>query len=346
MEFTKLGNTDIEVSRICLGTMTWGEQNTKAEAHQQLDYAVDAGINFIDTAEMYPVPPKETTQGLTETYIGTWLAKRLDRDKLIIASKVCGNESFVDYMREGEVKLDKRNIHQAIDATLKRLRTDYIDLYQVHWPDRDTNYFGNLGYYHVPEKDGVAIAETLNVLGGLIKDGKIRMIGISNETPWGCAEYLRWSKEQGLPRVVSIQNPYNLLNRTFEIGLSEFAHREQTGLLAYSPLAFGVLSGKFLNGARPAGTRLVLWDRFSRYSNPQAYVATKAYVKLAHENDLDPAQMALAFVNSQPFLTSNIIGATSMKQLRSNIESIDLKLSKKIIKAIEVIHEKIPNPSP
>ena len=346
MEYTKLGKTDIDVSRICLGTMTWGQQNTEAEAHQQLDYAVDAGINFIDTAEMYPVPPMAETQGLTETYIGTWLAKRHDRDKLIIASKVCGNESFVDYMREGGVKLDKKNIHQALDASLKRLQTDYIDLYQTHWPDRDTNYFGRLDYYHAPEKDGTAIAETLDVLDGLVKAGKIRMIGISNETPWGCSEYLRVANELNLPRIVSIQNPYNLLNRSFEIGLSEFAHREQTGLLAYSPLAFGVLSGKFLNGARPEGTRLVLWDRFSRYNNPQADAATADYVKLAQENRLDPAQMALAFVNSRPFLTSNIIGATSMEQLKSNIDSIDIKLSKDIIRAIETIHEKIPNPSP
>ena len=209
MEFTKLGNTDIKVSRICLGTMTWGEQNTEAEAHQQLDYAVDAGINFIDTAEMYPVPPTEETQGLTETYIGTWLAKRQDRDKLIIASKVCGQNLFAPYLRNGQAKLDKKNIHQALDASLKRLQTDYIDLYQTHWPDRDTNYFGQLGYYHVPEKDGIAIAETLDVLNGLVKEGKIRMIGISNETPWGCAEYLRAANELNLPRIVSIQNPYN-----------------------------------------------------------------------------------------------------------------------------------------
>lgn len=346
MKYNKLGRTEIEVSHICLGTMTWGEQNTEAEAHQQLDYAVDAGINFFDTAEMYPVPPKAETQGLTESYIGSWLAKRQDRDKLIIASKVCGHESFVDYMREGEVKLDKRNIHQALEASLKRLQTDYLDLYQIHWPDRDTNYFGRLNYYHAPEKDKIPIAETLDVLNGLVKEGKIRTVGISNETPWGCAEYLRLANEQGLPRIVSIQNPYNLLNRTFEIGLSEFTHREQTGLLAYSPLAFGVLSGKFLNGARPAGTRLVLWDRFSRYTNPQADAATAAYVSLAQENGLDPAQMALAFVNSRPFLTSNIIGATSMEQLKSNIESIDIKLSKDIIRAIESIHEKIPNPAP
>jgi aryl-alcohol dehydrogenase-like predicted oxidoreductase len=346
MEYIKLGKTDIDVSRICLGTMTWGEQNTEAEAHEQLDYAIDAGINFIDTAEMYPVPPTEKTQGLTETYLGSWLAKRQDRDKLIIASKVAGPAMFVPYLRNGQTGLDKKNIHQALDASLKRLQTDYIDLYQMHWPDRDTNYFGKLGYYHAPEKDGAQIAETLDALDGLVKEGKIRMVGISNETPWGCAEYLRVAREQSLPRLVSIQNPYNLLNRTFEIGLAEFAHREQVSLLAYSPLAFGVLSGKFLNGARPAGTRLVLWDRFSRYTNPQADAATEAYVKLAKDNNLDPAQMALAYINSRPFLTSNIIGATSMEQLKSNIDSIDIKLTKKIIRAIESIHEKFPNPSP
>ena len=346
MEYSKLGQTDINVSKICLGTMTWGEQNTEAEAHDQLDYAIDAGINFIDAAEMYPVPPKAETQGLTEIYIGTWLAKRQDRDKLIITSKVCGQESFVDYMREGQVKLDKRNIHQAINASLKRLQTDYLDLYQVHWPDRDTNYFGNLGYYHAPEKDGAPIAETLDVLDGLVKEGKIRNIGISNETPWGCAEYLRTANEQGSPRIVSIQNPYNLLNRTFEVGLSEFSHRENVGLLAYSPLAFGVLSGKYLNDARPEGTRLVLFDRFTRYTNPQANAATEAYIALAKENGCDPSQMALAYVNSRPFLTSNIIGATTMKQLKTNIDSINIKLSKDIIRAIEDIHEKIPNPAP
>ena len=346
MEYTKLGKTDIEVSRICLGTMTWGEQNTEAEAHEQLDYAVDAGINFIDTAEMYPVAPKEETQGLTETYIGTWLAKRQDRDKLIIASKVCAQQDWLPYLRNGEARLDKKNIHAALDASLKRLQTDYVDLYQMHWPERDTNFFGKLGYYHAPEKDGVPIAETLAVLDDLVKEGKIRTIGISNETAWGCSEYLRASNEQNSARIVSIQNPYNLLNRTFEIGLAEFAHREDVGLLAYSPLAFGVLSGKYLNDAKPEGTRLVLFDRFTRYTNPQANAATEAYIALANENDIDPSQMALAYVNSRPFLTSNIIGATTMEQLKADIDSIDVKLPKDLIRAIEEIHEKFPNPSP
>ncbi len=346
MEYTKLGGTDIKVSRICLGTMTWGEQNTEAEAHEQLDYAIDAGINFIDTAEMYPVAPRKETQGLTETYIGTWLAKRQDRDKLIIASKVCAQADWTDYMRDGKPRLDKKNIHAALDASLKRLQTDYLDLYQTHWPERDTNFFGKLNYYHAPDKDGVPIAETLGVLDDLVKAGKIRTIGISNETAWGCAEYLRVATEQGLSRIVSIQNPYNLLNRTFEIGLSEFAHRENVGLLAYSPLAFGVLSGKYLNGAKPKGSRLALFDRFTRYTNPQANTATEAYVNLAKDNELDPSQMALAYVNSRPFLTSNIIGATTMEQLKTDIESINIKLPKDLIRAIEAIHEKIPNPSP
>ena len=226
------------------------------------------------------------------------------------------------------------------------MQTDYLDLYQTHWPERDTNFFGKLNYYHAPEKDGVPIAETMSVLDDLVKEGKIRTIGISNETAWGCAEYLRAANEQGLARIVSIQNPYNLLNRTFEIGLSEFAHREDVGLLAYSPLAFGVLSGKYLNGVKPEGSRLALFDRFTRYTNPQANAATEAYVNLAKDNGLDPSQMALAYVNSRPFLTSNIIGATSMQQLKTDIDSINIKLPKDIIRAIEAIHEKIPNPSP
>jgi len=346
MEYNKLGRTDIEVSRICLGTMTWGEQNTEKEAHEQLDYAVESGINFIDVAEMYPVPPREETYGLTESYIGNWLSKRKDRDKIILASKVAAKAEWLPYIRGGQIKLDKKNIVQALEDSLRRLKTDYIDLYQMHWPDRDTNFFGKLAYHHVPEKDGIPIAETLAVLNELVKQGKIRTIGISNETPWGCAEYLRISREKELPRIVSIQNPYNLLNRTFEIGISEFSHREQVGLLAYSPLAFGALSGKYLNNQKPEGARLTLFERFNRYLNPQATKATEAYVNLAKKNDLDPSQMALSYVSSRPFLTSNIIGATSMEQLKMDIESINIELSDDVIKDIESIHEKIPNPAP
>ena len=346
MEYNKLGQTDIEVSKICLGTMTWGEQNTEGEAHEQLNYAMDAGINFIDVAEMYPVPPRKETYGLTESYIGNWLNKRKDRDKIILATKIAAKAEWLPYIRDGQIKLDKKNIVQALDDSLRRLKTDYIDLYQMHWPDRDTNFFGKLAYFHTPEKDGTPISETLAVLDELVEQGKIRMIGISNETPWGCAEYLRISKEKKLPRIVSIQNPYNLLNRTFEIGISEFAHREQVGLLAYSPLAFGALSGKYLNNQKPEGARLTLFERFNRYLNPQAIQATEAYVDLAKKNDLDPSQMALSYVSSRPFLTSNIIGATSMRQLKMDIESINVELSKEIIKEIESIHEKIPNPAP
>ena len=346
MEYNKLGQTDIEVSQICLGTMTWGEQNTEKEAHEQLDYAVESGINFIDVAEMYPVPPREETYGLTESYIGNWLSKRKDRDKIILASKVAAKAEWLPYIRGGQIKLDKKNIVQALEDSLRRLKTDYIDLYQMHWPDRDTNFFGKLAYYHAPEKAGIPIAETLAVLDELVKQGKIRAIGISNETPWGCAEYLRISREKELPRIVSIQNPYNLLNRTFEIGISEFSHREQVGLLAYSPLAFGALSGKYLNNQKPEGARLTLFERFNRYLNPQATNATEAYVNLAKKNDLDPSQMALSYVSSRPFLTSNIIGATSMEQLKMDIESINIELSDDVIKDIESIHEKIPNPAP
>ena len=346
MEYNNLGQTDIKVSQICLGTMTWGEQNTEEEAHQQLNYAIESGINFIDVAEMYPVPPREETYGLTESYIGNWLSKRKDRDKIILASKVAAKAEWLPYIRGGQIKLDKKNIVQALEDSLRRLKTDYIDLYQMHWPDRDTNFFGKLAYYHAPEKDGIPIAETLAVLDELVKQGKIRAIGISNETPWGCAEYLRISREKELPRIVSIQNPYNLLNRTFEIGISEFSHREQVGLLAYSPLAFGALSGKYLNNQKPEGARLTLFERFNRYLNPQATKATEAYVNLAKKNDLDPSQMALSYVSSRPFLTSNIIGATSMEQLKMDIESINIELSDDVIKDIESIHEKIPNPAP
>ena len=346
MEYNNLGQTDIKVSQICLGTMTWGEQNTEEEAHQQLNYAIESGINFIDVAEMYPVPPREETYGLTESYIGNWLSKRKDRDKIILASKVAAKAEWLPYIRGGQIKLDKKNIVQALEDSLRRLKTDYIDLYQMHWPDRDTNFFGKLAYYHAPEKDGIPIAETLAVLDELVKQGKIRTIGISNETPWGCAEYLRISREKELPRIVSIQNPYNLLNRTFEIGISEFSHREQVGLLAYSPLAFGALSGKYLNNQKPEGARLTLFERFNRYLNPQATKATEAYVNLAKKNDLDPSQMALSYVSSRPFLTSNIIGATSMEQLKMDIESINIELSDDVIKDIESIHEKIPNPAP
>ncbi len=346
MEYRRLGRTDIEVSLLCLGTMTWGEQNTEAEAFEQLDYAIDAGINFIDTAELYPVAPMEETQGRTETCLGHWLSKRKDRDKLIIASKVCATADWIPYLRNGNARLDRKNIEAALNDSLKRLQTDYLDLYQLHWPERDTNYFGKLDYYHAPDKDGVPIEETLGVLNDLVLAGKIRQLGISNETAWGTSEYLRASTQENFPRIVSIQNPYNLLNRCFEIGLSEFSHREDVSLLAYSPLAFGVLSGKYLNGAKPEGARITLFERFSRYNNENGIACTEAYVNLAKDSGLDPAQMALAFVNSRPFLTSNIIGATNMDQLKSNIESLKLSLTKDVLREIENIHNRQPNPCP
>ena len=346
MHQRRLGQTDLKVSALCLGTMTFGQQNTEREAHAQLDRALAAGINFIDTAEMYPVPPLAETQGRTEQYIGSWLAARGYRNRVVLATKVTGPGDWLPYLRGGKARLDRFNIEAAVETSLKRLRTDYIDLYQLHWPDRETNYFGQLAYAHPAEDRSVPLLETLQVLGDLVASGKIRHIGISNETPWGTMRLLQLSELHGLPRPVSIQNPYNLLNRTFEIGLAEIAIREQCGLLAYSPMAFGVLSGKYLDGARPANARLTLFDRFVRYSNPQANRAAAEYVALARRYGLDPAQMALAWVTNRPFVTSNIIGATNMEQLETNLSSANLKLSDELIEAIEAIHTRQPNPSP
>jgi aryl-alcohol dehydrogenase-like predicted oxidoreductase len=341
-----LGRTDLEVSALCLGTMTFGEQNSVDDAAAQLDRAVAAGINFIDTAEMYPVPPKAETMGRTEEYIGRWLAARGGRDKLIIASKVAGPGDWLPYIRGGKNRLDRPNIQQALEDSLRRLGTDYLDLYQLHWPDRQTNFFGQLGYEHPAEDTSVPLLETLEVLGDLVQSGKVRHVGLSNETPWGTMRVLELAERHGLPRMVSIQNPYNLLNRSFEIGLAEVAIREQCGLLAYSPMAFGALSGKYLDGNRPPDGRLTLFSRFSRYSNEQAVAATADYVAVAHRHGLDPAQMALAFVTSRPFVTSNIIGATTMAQLEQNLGSIDLELSDEVLADIEVVHTRQPNPSP
>jgi aryl-alcohol dehydrogenase-like predicted oxidoreductase len=346
MKQRPLGTTDIRVSELCLGTMTFGEQNSEADAFAQLDRAVAAGINFIDTAEMYPVPPRAETQGLTERYIGNWLAERGGRERLIIASKVSGPGDWIDYLRMPGRRLDRSNIEAAVDASLTRLRTDYIDLYQLHWPDRETNYFGQLGYSHPETDDSVPLLETLQVLGDLVQSGKVRHVGLSNETPWGTMRILAMAETHGLPRMVSIQNPYSLLNRSFEVGLAEIAMREQCGLLAYSPLAFGMLSGKYLNGARPAGARLTLFDRFDRYSNDEAVRATGEYCAIARRHGLDPAQMALAFVTSRPFVTSNIIGATTLEQLDSNLGSVELDLTDEVLGEIEAVHIRQPNPSP
>ncbi|WP_455365228.1 NADP(H)-dependent aldo-keto reductase [Kaarinaea lacus] len=346
MEYRQLGHSGISVSAICLGTMTWGEQNTEREAHQQLEFAVDSGINFIDTAEMYPVPPLAETYGRTELYIGNWLKQPGNRDKIILASKVVGRGEWFSYIRDGNVCLDRKNIEAAIDKSLERLQTDYIDLYQLHWPDRNTNFFGKLGFEYDPDDNPVEIEHTLDVINDLIKSGKIRYFGLSNETPWGAMHFNNLAEQKNFPKPVSIQNPYNLLNRTYEIGLSEVSHRENMGLLAYSPLGFGVLSGKYLNNAKPEGARLTLFDRFDRYTNENAILATQAYVDVANRYDLDPSQMALAYVNSRSFVTSNIIGATNLDQLKSDIDSIDVHLSEEVIAEIESIHIKIPNPSP
>lgn len=346
MQYRKLGHSDIQVSQICLGTMTWGEQNTESQAHEQLDMALDAGVNFIDTAEMYPVPPKAETYALTERYIGNWLKQRQNRDKVILATKVAGRGDWLAYIRDGKNCFDRKNIEAALNYSLQRLQTDYIDLYQLHWPDRKTNFFGHLGFEFHPDDQPVPIEETLQVLADIVKTGKVRTIGVSNETPWGVMRFLQLAQTQDMPRIVSIQNPYNLLNRSYEVGLSEISHREDCGLLAYSPMAFGMLSGKYLHGARPEGARLSLFERFDRYSNPRALKATQSYVDLAREHGLDPAQMALAYVNSRPFVTSNIIGATDLEQLRSNLDSINVQLNQEVLQGIEQIHTEIPNPSP
>ena len=346
MEYRQLGRTDITVSALCLGTMTWGEQNTEAEGHAQMDYALDQGINFIDTAEMYAVPPRAETYGKTEEIIGTWLKARGSRDRIVLATKVVGPGSRFPHIRDGQPRLDRKNLIEALDGSLRRLQTDYVDLYQLHWPDRMTNMFGQLGYTHDPEETTTPVEETLGVLDEFVRAGKVRHIGLSNDTPWGVMRFLHLAEVRGWSRVVSVQNPYSLLNRSFEVGLAECAMREQCGLLAYSPMAGGALSGKYLNGARPAGARMTLFSQFSRYDNPQGHQATARYVDLAGRHGLDPAQMALAFVTSQPFVTSNIIGATSMEQLHSDIASADLRLPEDVLADIEVVQAEIPNPCP
>jgi len=346
MEYRELGNTGTDVSVICLGTMTYGEQNTAAEAFEQMDYALTEGVNFFDTAELYAIPPRAETYGRTEEIIGNWLHTRKNRDKIILASKIAGpGEGWVDHIRDGKTRYNRANIEVALNASLQRLKTDYIDLYQLHWPERKTNYFGPLGYS--PKADSFTpIEETLGVLADLVQAGKIRYIGLSNETPWGVTQFLKAADKLGLPRIVSVQNPYSLLNRSYEVGLAEISWREQCGLLAYSPLGFGVLSGKYLHDASPAGARLTLYPDYSRYSSPQALSATEKYVELAQTHGLNPAQMALAYVNSRHFLTSTIIGATSMEQLKINISSIEVHLADETLDEIEAIHTQHPNPSP
>ncbi len=342
-----LGHTDLAVSEICLGTMTFGKQNSAAEAHAQIDHALEAGVNFIDTAEMYAVPPRPDTFGSTESIIGQWLSAHPgQRQHIVLASKVCGPAARMHYVRDGAPRLDRRNIESALEASLRRLHTDYLDLYQLHWPDRPTNYFGKLGYEHVAQADTIPIAETLAVLEDLRQAGKIRHYGLSNETPWGVMQFLRSAEISGAARPVSIQNPYSLLNRSFEIGLAEVAHREQVGLLAYSPLAFGLLSGKYAGGATATTGRLTLFPDFTRYNSPQSRAAADRYIALARVHGLSPAQMALAFVRSRGFVTSTIIGATTLAQLQENLDSVRIELSADVLAGIEAQHQIQPNPAP
>lgn len=344
MKYTTLQNTDIKVSKICLGTMTWGNQNTEAEGHEQMDYAFDKGVNFFDTAELYPVPATAETYAETERVIGSWFKKTGNRDKIVLASKIAGPGDYTAHIRTNGFK--PAAIKDAVENSLKRLQTDYIDLYQLHWPERQANFFGQRDYKHNPNdpwEDN--FHESLATLDTLIKEGKIRQVGISNETPWGTMRYMEEAKK-GLPKMVTIQNAYSLLCRSFEVGLAEVAMRENIGLLAYSPLGFGVLSGKYLNGKMPENARLTLFPRFARYSGAEATKATEKYLELAQKHGLSLPQMALAFVNQRPFLTSNIIGATSIAQLEENIGSINIELSDEVINEINAIHNSIPNPAP
>ena len=348
MQKHQLGSSDIMVTPICLGSMNWGQQCSEDDAHEQLDYAIDhAGINFIDTAEIYPVPPVPEKQGRTESYIGTWLAKRHDRDKLIIASKVAPAATLIRTRDTGTpAVLTREKIRDAVHGSLSRLQTDYLDLYQVHWPERTTNFFGVRGVSSLVDESTTPILETLTALSELVDEGIVRAIGVSNETPWGLMQYLSGHEQRNLAKIVSIQNQYSLINRTFEIGLSEICLHENIGLLAYSALSMGVLSGKYLGGARPEGARFVRYDRnIGRYNPPHVQTAIQAYVDLAHTYDLDPSQMALAFVRQQAFTDAVIIGATSMEQLRTDIASADLTLSDEVIASINDIHLRMPDPT-
>ena len=345
MDYTVLPNTDIKVSKICLGTMTWGNQNTQKDGFSQMDFATDHGVNFFDTAELYPVPATKETQGRTSRIIGNWLKKRGTRDKIIIASKIAGPGDYTAHIRKTGFR--GNSIQQAIDLELKRLKTDYIDLYQLHWPERQTNTFGIRDFnpnYNDPWIDN--FYEVIYELNKLIKVGKIRTYGISNEKAWGSMRYIEEVRKNKLHKISTIQNPYSLLNRVFEGDLAEISHRENIGLLAYSPLAFGVLSGKYINGTASKNARLNLFPRFSRYSSQQATNATKSYFELSKEIGISLTTLALSFVNSRPFICSNIIGATTIDQLKENIESIRTKLSKDVIQRINEIHSAIPNPSP
>lgn len=345
MNYNQIGESDLRVSEICLGTMTFGQQNTIADAHQQLDYAIDQGVNFIDTAETYPVPVQQKTQGLTEAYIGKWLTRQ-QRDQLIVATKIAGPGRNFHWLRDGKQAIDRKNIEQAVDASLKRLQTDYIDLYQIHWPDRYVPRFGETVYDPSKERETVSIYEQLVVFNDLIQAGKIRYLGLSNETPWGLSEFSRTAEQLGLPKIVAVQNAYNLINRVFDSASAETCRQENVGLLAYSPLAFGLLSGKYLQGS-PEQTRLTLFPGFGdRYRKPNIAEAVAAYIEIAHAHNLKPTALALAFVRSRWFVASTIIGATTLEQLRENLESVNVVLDSAILAEIDAIHSRFPSPAP
>jgi aryl-alcohol dehydrogenase-like predicted oxidoreductase len=345
MQKRKLPGTDMDVSVVCLGTMNWGQQNTEADAHAQLDYAVEHDINFIDTAETYPIPPDRTKQGATETYLGSWLKKTGKRKDLIIASKVACMLQKNSIGTRNATGLTRKDIREAIDGTLLRLGTDYLDLYQLHGPDRITNVWGRYGVEEVDtSQDGAPIEETLSALAELVQEGKVRAIGVSNESPWGVMQYLRFAREKNLPQISTIQNQYSLLNRKFEIGLSEMCLREHIGLLAYSPLSMGSLTGKYLGGVRPPGARLTLTDRNAHYNPPQAQAAIERYVQIAKKHGLDPAAMAIAFTVARPFVTSSIIGATTVEQLAVDIAAGELTLSPEVLADIADTYREMPNP--
>ena len=346
MNYKKLGNTDLDVSTICLGTMTWGEQNSEKEGFEQMDFALSQGVNFWDTAEIYSIPMREETYGETEKIIGNWFQKTKKRNDVVLATKVCGNTSN-KYIRGGGNSFGKKKITEALDESLRRLKTDYIDLYQLHWPERSTNFFGDYGYEHDEnDKDWTPFEEILESLKKFIEQGKIRYVGLSNETAWGLSKFLELSKMKGLPKMMSVQNPYNLLNRTYEVGLAEISIREQSGLLAYSPLAFGYLTGKYRNNKLPAKSRMQLFKNFNRYKNENGQKAIDEYYKISKKYNLDFTQMSLKFCEIQHFTTSVIIGATTMEQLKTNIESVNVNLNSDIINDINKIQKKYPNPCP
>ena len=345
MKYTTLPNTDIKVSKICLGTMTFGQQNTEAEAHSQLDFALQHGVNFIDTAEMYSTPAKVETYGATERMIGNWFKKSGKRDKVVLATKIGGPNRGLEYMRE-DLHFNAKTLVLSVDKSLQRLQTDCIDLYQLHWPERKSNMFGQRGFKLIEEAWQDNIQQVLESLQELIRQGKIKTIGVSNETPWGLMRFMEESRRHQLPKMITIQNPYSLLNRTFEVGLSEVCHRENIGLLAYSPLAFGVLSGKFLTGASHPNARINLFPQFSRYNSENTREASKRYLQIAQDFGLTLTELSLAFIAQQPFVTSTIIGATNLEQLQENINTIQVELTPAMLEAIEGVQNSIPDPAP